>query len=818
MIMGDIIKQFCRPLWVLLGLSLSAFAAEPIVQASLSSRHLVRGETALLELSLLQGRIEAIPSPPVIPDVKVSPGQQGRKLVGQGRVAYVFQYEIETFKEGIHVVPPVTFRVDGTQVSTAPLEFRVFNPDELKWANATFGGATFRYSAGFHTLNDSPYEGETTPVEMKLYIPRLPVVDWGIPEFERDGLTCWRFEPSESSGSAMILGRQYVVISYPSTMAASRSGPVSLGPANLRLMIREAGPFGQWDHKPIFLPIPKLEMVAKKLPEGAPEGFINAVGDFTLTATTNQKELRVGDPVTVDVVVSGTGNLDSIQAPRPKDTEGWKVYESPPQERGDERRNETGSVTFRQLIQPLSPTSIIPSFRLVYFNPKSKEYKVAETQPIALRVLPSLNGSTAAIAPAAPPAAVGMPVEKMSDILGLIQPDRVLMPSSKPLTDSILHLIAGIIAVGLLIRIFTLHFAPKLRKDPDTVAKRRALHELEHAAPSDHISFLRQTGRFIEQWLGHKVNEDSSLRAILEERDAICFRKEPAGGEKVERSRRQEILKLLRRSVGLWLALVWFGLAGEGKAAQNPSQIHAEAEAAYQSANYEEAMRLWLSAGPFDQLSADTLYDIGNACYRLGSPGHAALYYRRALQRDSSHAESQQNLRFLERKYGSLTITRANYHYTLSKLRLETWRDIVWSGGWMMLIGVLACFATRRGSPWRIPAICSIVLGPLVASVGALAWYYYPDDSRFAPNERQAVVIGEDVAIFSEASRTSPEVTSAPPGSLCEIVKERGDWLYVAFATRTRGWVPAASIEKLIPTTPQAPPKLEKPDADSRST
>src|SRR5690606_35230366 len=103
---------------------------------------------------------------------------------------------------------------------------------------------------------------ETTPVEMKLYIPRMAVVDWGIPEFERDGLTCWRFEPSESSGAATILGRHYVVISYPSTMAATRSGTVSLGPANLRLMIREVAPFGQWDIKPTFLAIPKLEFAA----------------------------------------------------------------------------------------------------------------------------------------------------------------------------------------------------------------------------------------------------------------------------------------------------------------------------------------------------------------------------------------------------------------------------------------------------------------------------------------------------------------------------------------------------------------------------
>ena len=46
---------------------------------------------------------------------------------------------------------------------------------------------------------------------------------------------------------------------------------------------------------------------------------------------------------------------------------------------------------------------------------------------------------------------------------------------------------------------------------------------------------------------------------------------------------------------------------------------------------YSEAAKGWLDSGPFEQLSADTLFNIGNAAYRMGSPGEAALYYRRAL-------------------------------------------------------------------------------------------------------------------------------------------------------------------------------------------
>ena len=73
------------------------------------------------------------------------------------------------------------------------------------------------------------------------------------------------------------------------------------------------------------------------------------------------------------------------------------------------------------------------------------------------------------------------------------------------------------------------------------------------------------------------------------------------------------------------------------------------------------------------------------------------------------------------------------------------------------------------------------------------------------------------MVVHSDAARTSPEVIDAPPGSLCEIVRLSGDWAYIAFASKTRGWIPAAALEKVIPDTPPAPPKIRKPPANERS-
>jgi predicted small lipoprotein YifL len=116
-----------------------------------------------------------------------------------------------------------------------------------------------------------------------------------------------------------------------------------------------------------------------------------------------------------------------------------------------------------------------------------------------------------------------------------------------------------------------------------------------------------------------------------------------------------------------------------------------------------------------------------------------------------------------------------------------------------------------------MPAVAALVAGPLLAACGGLGWWYFPNDAEFAAVERQAVIIGEKAILHSDAARTSPEVIDAPPGSLCEVIRESGRWAYVAFATKTRGWVPMENVEKVIPTTPPVPPTIRKPKADGKS-
>ncbi|MEX1048801.1 MAG: hypothetical protein WED15_04700 [Akkermansiaceae bacterium] len=776
----------------------------------ISSTFLARGEQAVLEVSVLGGIPDEFPEIMEVQNLSILPSGRG-PMPGRRR-EFTFEYIVAGYEPGSYTIPAIEVMVGGLKTMTEPLDFMIFNPDELRWDEIEIGGKLVRYATSFRALNEQPYENQTTPAEMKLFVPEdLVVEDWGIPDFERDGVTAWRFQPSGFRGSRInLLGRRYVTVAYPSTLTPTRTGSVSIGPAKVRLTTREviSDPFPRLVNPQAHFTVPKLELEALPLPEGAPAGFSNAVGSFQLTAGSSVSEIEEGEPITVEIVVSGSGNLDTLQPPKLANDDGWKVYGTVTEQRGDERRLISGSVVFQQSIRPLEMKSEIPPFRFVYFDPRDKVYKTLLTEPITLE----MRAGTARPPGTEIAQAMPVPFERMTDILAVLRPAQFTVPAATALPAWLLHGLGGLIALTLILKAYWMRYAPRLRKDPVRAARLTHLRAVEKSPPDDDSEFLRSAGGFIERWLG--ATPDPEIQTILAERDAVCFL-DTKPKNVLDRRRRVEILKLLRKAAVALTFLITLGFASPLQA--SVEDTGRQALEAYDSGKYDEALKLWLGAGHFEELSADTLYNIGNACYRAGSAGQAALYYRRALARDSDHQEARQNLRFIERKYGSISVQRPEYQYALARFPLSTWQGIGWTGAWLCLLALLVIPATRPGARARLIAAAALFIGPLLTGVGLLGWRYFPNDAEFARLDRQAVIVAENVTLHTDAARTAPEVIDAPPGSLCEIISQSGRWAFVAFATKTRGWVPVESIEKVIPNAPPEVPIFRKPRSDSKT-
>ncbi|MCW1883289.1 hypothetical protein OKA04_01020 [Luteolibacter flavescens] len=773
--------------------------AAPRVDALMSSRFLVQGEQARFEIVLREGEFNDDIRMPNIPqikgvDMRLNSNFVQRRSSENRRLEQFISFTLSSYDAGTHVIPALEVTVNGEVHRTKPVEFRVIEETSLNWSTAQVGNQRIRYAAGFHALKDQPYLGEKQPVELKIYFPDdQPVIDWGIPDFERQGLSAWRFQPQPQITRTQLLGRTYFAIPYPSTASTNAAGAATLGPATLTLQLQIASVqnFGRSYAQPVKLEAPALTLESKPLPDGAPEGFENAVGQFEMKVTTGETDLREGDPVTVEIAISGSGNLDALKSPKPLDPDGWKLYDASAQERGEERRELSGEVIFRQYMRPLRVQKSVPPFKLVYFDPAKGSYESVQSDPIPINILPS----TAPSITAAPPAALAMPLEQMSDILGVVNTGSALVSNKMNLPAWLWQILPALVVVFLIVKIVSRHLAPRLHKDPDVIARHKEWREVENAPDQ---TFYRKAGHFIERWLGDR--QDPLIVEVLKRRDEVSFRQD-RGENKMERTERSRMLKQLRK-LALPLVAIFLTLSGE--------RTHAAEDAGklFEDGRYSEAAKAWLDSGPYDQLSADTLYNIGNAAYRLGSPGEAALYYRRALLRDSSHAESRQNLRFLERKFGSITIQRPDHQYQIARMPLGFWQGLIIASGWAVVIGLLVFPATRPGAGVRMASIAAFVSAPLIAACGALGWYYYPNDAAFSPVKEQAVIVADTSTVRTDAARTAPTVIEAPAGSLCKLVSRSGEWAYVAFANDSRGWVPLVDIRPLVPETSPEPPKL----------
>ena len=156
-----------------LGLGCAAPASAQL-SAQLTTRHLARGEQAYLEIILPGRPPETLPVIPNIPNVSIRaaiPSAIPRQMPGR-RIEYFYQYTVESYAVGRHTIPPVEMLINGLKSRTEPLEFVVFNADELQWKEIHVAGRTLRYAASFHIIKDRPYEGEAVPTEIKIVIPK----------------------------------------------------------------------------------------------------------------------------------------------------------------------------------------------------------------------------------------------------------------------------------------------------------------------------------------------------------------------------------------------------------------------------------------------------------------------------------------------------------------------------------------------------------------------------------------------------------------------------------------------------------------------
>ena len=125
------------------------------------------------------------------------------------------------------------------------------------------------------------------------------------------------------------------------------------------------------------------------LPEaGKPDTFKNAVGQFKITASIDQAVAEVSQPLTLTVILSGKGNIKTLEAPVLPTMANFKQYASESKENINANNLRIGGFkTYSYVLIPvISGVNQIEPPAFPYFDPATKSYKIASTNPITITV------------------------------------------------------------------------------------------------------------------------------------------------------------------------------------------------------------------------------------------------------------------------------------------------------------------------------------------------------------------------------------------------------------------------------------------------
>ena len=141
-----------------------------------------------------------------------------------------------------------------------------------------------------------------------------------------------------------------------------------------------------------------LRVKVRPLPrEGRRAGFAGAVGSFRYSLRLDRRAVGVNEPVTMQLVVNGTGNFRGFSLRPPKLPAGLRAY--PPSQRDDTRYDRlgrlSGSKTLDLIVVPERPgVMALPAFEFPYFEPVAGAYRIARTRPMRLRVSGQVPAAT----------------------------------------------------------------------------------------------------------------------------------------------------------------------------------------------------------------------------------------------------------------------------------------------------------------------------------------------------------------------------------------------------------------------------------------
>lgn len=124
----------------------------------------------------------------------------------------------------------------------------------------------------------------------------------------------------------------------------------------------------------------------KSLPENAPDNFTGAVGAFRMNSSISETEMKVGEPFTWSVTLTGKGNFNNLELGKLPEVNHLRFFD--PETSTQVANNKvSGSKTISYLVMPQEVgTFQVPSLSFAYFDYQKKKYQTLKTPVYKIEV------------------------------------------------------------------------------------------------------------------------------------------------------------------------------------------------------------------------------------------------------------------------------------------------------------------------------------------------------------------------------------------------------------------------------------------------
>ena len=442
----------------------AAHAAD--ITATLEPAQVEVGESAQLTVTVT-GSQSAEPDVPNVPGLDIAHvGQSTQIQIVNGSItaSNVQTYEVTPQRAGTFTIPaihaggassrPLTFNVTGggnasnppagSQQSSGNGSSQPAPNSQAAQTNAAPVPSDARF--GFIQLvvpKEKFFVGELAAVDVDAFVPEgLQATVEGLPTLSSDAFTINALGNKPDREEREVNGHNYTVLVWHSAITAVKTGDHSLSmEMPLTVIVRDRqqqrrrstgnGLFDQFFNDPFFndpfnnmghkkevtIASEPEAMTVEPLPAaGRPVDFTRAVGRFEVEASASPARVMAGDPITLKMKLSGSGNFDFAASEMLPNGDGWKTYAPKSNFQADDSAGFQGIKTFEQVIVPEDPgVREIPALRFSFFNPETRRYETRTTQPIAVSVAGAPANQLASALPAAaggaspaPPAAADL--------------------------------------------------------------------------------------------------------------------------------------------------------------------------------------------------------------------------------------------------------------------------------------------------------------------------------------------------------------------------------------------------------------------------